>query len=111
MDEPLTQPAPWVPVAERLPPEHQQVLVLIAAPDVAIYAHPTCARLQVEFRGTPHERHDWWAGVPGKWMPIRPGDDNGWVVTHWARIPEHDEGHGWGATRAAAWERWEADHG
>lgn len=81
---PLVQPDPWIAVADRLPPEHQEVLILVADPSVAIYAHPTCARLQVEFRGTPHERNDWWAGVPGNWMRL-PAD--GWDVTHWTPIP------------------------
>lgn len=107
MASPVTQPSPWVPVSERLPPEHQQVLVLIAAPNVAIYAHPTAARLQYEYRGTDRERVDWWAGVPGNWMAIRPGD--GWTVTHWARLPEFEDcagepGEFHRSLRAAAWD-------
>lgn len=100
-----SHPPPWVPVSERLPPEHQEVLVLIADPSVAIYAHPTVARLQVEFRGAPHERLDWWAGTPGQWVPIRPG--SGWSVTHWCRLPEIDHGEWHNPIRAAAWERWD----
>lgn len=91
----VVQPSPWVPVAERLPPEHVKVLVLLACPDVAIYACPTVARLQIEFRGTPSERADWWAGVPGKWMAIRPAwEDEDWIVTHWSPLPEWNDGHG-----------------
>lgn len=96
------QPSPWIAVGDRLPPEHQKVLVLLACPDVAIDAKPTVAHLQIEFRGTASERCDWWAGVPGKWMAIRPGDD--WIVTHWSRLPEYDDFHR--PTRAAAWDRW-----
>jgi hypothetical protein len=124
---PTSQPSPWVPVSERLPPEHQPVLVLLADPEVAIYAAPTVARLRIEFRGTPSERLEWWGGIPGKWMPIRmprtadgwgPNQGwgnglDGWRVTHWCRLPEFDDADGepgefHRGLRRAAWERHDA---
>lgn len=111
------QPSPWVSVSERLPPENQAVLVLLANPTVAIDAHPTVARLDHLFRGTQNERLEWWAGVPGNWMPIRMprtsdgwgpdvcgGAADGWIVTHWTRLPEIEDFHR--PTRAGAWARW-----
>ena len=80
----------WISVTDRLPQQHVEVAVLIADASVAIYAFPTCARLDIEFRGTANERNVWWAGVPGNWMKL-PRD--GWSVTHWHELPEWRSNH------------------
>lgn len=86
----IAQPSHWIPISDRLPPEHQPVLILIADPAAAVDARPTVAHLQIEFRGTPDRRLDWWAGIPGKWMRL-PAD--GWIVTHWTPMPTWRDGH------------------
>ena len=86
----VVQPDHWIPIADRLPDENQPVLILIADPPVAVYGRPTVAHLQIEFRGTPDRRLDWWAGVPGNWMRL-PAD--GWIVTHWMPLPTWRDGH------------------
>ncbi len=80
----------WISVEERLPQQHARVAVLISDTDVAIVNYPTCARMDIEFRGAENERRIWWAGVPGNYMRI-PDDGwtvHGWRVTHWMPLPD-----------------------
>ena len=77
----LVQPGHWIAIADRLPSDHEEVIVLIADPSVAIYAVPTCAR-----RDGPW----WWSGVPGNWMKL---PDKGWTITHWTPLPTWRDGH------------------
>lgn len=84
------QPDHWVPIDQRLPEQHQPVLILVADPAVAIDARPTVAHLQIEGADTSNRRLDWWAGLPGKWQRL-PSD--GWIVTHWMPLPAWRDGH------------------
>jgi Protein of unknown function (DUF551) len=86
----------WVAVAERLPQPSQHVLILISDERVAITAYPTCAYIDLVFRGKPDQRVDWWAGVPGNYHRVT---DDGWTVTHWKEIGDLPAENSFGKTR------------
>lgn len=69
-------PKDAIPVEERLPENHVDVIVWISDQDVAIHHYPTIAR---------RDRTAWWSGVPGKYIALH---NLRWTVTHWLPLPD-----------------------
>lgn len=74
----IKRPECAIPVAEKMPRPHTEVIGFIEAPNVAIHDFPA-----VIWNSGTDINPQWWSGVPGSYINLAGA---GWKVTHWMTI-------------------------
>lgn len=69
-------------ITDLMPRPHQNVILYIADPNVAIHGYPV-----VGWNSGTNDEPRWWAGVPAYYIAL---GTQRWTVTHWAPLPGDD---------------------